>query len=99
MGAKSFGDSHHFFRTSHLEVEHGPYGCGQARDVVVLNVSPVLPKVGRDTVGTGAFADERAFDGVGEGGAPRLPKRRDVIDVDVESLAGHVGRISSPLPR
>jgi len=46
-----------------------------------------------------ALAEKCALDGIGETCTTRLAKRRDVIDVDVETLARHVGRTSSPLPR
>ena len=62
-------------------------------------MASVFPQMRRNSVGTRALADERAFDGVGKAGATRLAKRRDVIDVDVESLALHCSRTSLMLPR
>src|SRR3954466_7519785 len=42
-----------------------------------------------DTVGAGAFANQRAFDGVGIWAPACLAHRRDVIDVDAQVLSRH----------
>jgi hypothetical protein len=98
MRTQPLGDRQHLVGARHLEVEVRFHRCGETFHVVVLNVPAILAKMRGDTVGAGAFAHGRAFDGVGLRAPSRLAKRRDVINVDVETLSFH-GRTGSPLRR
>ncbi len=77
-----------------LQVEHGRDRRGQLPDIVVLDVAAILPEVRGDSVGATPLGRERGHDRIGLVGAPRLPYRGHVIDVDIkahENVAGGGG--------
>jgi hypothetical protein len=76
----------HLVGAGDLEVEIGPDGGPQNSHIGVLDVPPVLAKVRRNAVGANFLANEGRLDGVGLVAAPRLPERRDVVDVYIKTL-------------
>ena len=93
-GLEVAGQRHDVGAGGQLQVEHGGHRRGQLPDVVVLDVAAILPKVGGDSVGATPLGRERGHDRIRLVGAPRLPYRGDVIDVDVkahENVAGGGG--------
>jgi hypothetical protein len=88
VGTQARSDGEHFIGARHLEVEHRTDRRPDPLDISIVDVPPVLAEVGGDAIGAGFLARERDLHRVGFRGAARLPNRRDVIDVDVESLVG-----------
>ena len=62
----------------------GLHAGGQARQIVILNVPPILAQMHGDAVGSGAFGQQCRLDRVRIARAASLTKRRDMIDIDAE---------------
>ncbi len=77
---------HHLVGARELEVEISPDGGPQDSDVGVLDMAAILPEVSGDPVHADFLADQGGFDGVRLVSAPRLPERRDVVDVHIKAL-------------
>jgi hypothetical protein len=71
-----------------LQVEH-PDGRGQALDVVILDVAPVLAQVDRNAVRARRFAQRGRLERIGLVGPSRLTHRGHVVDIDVEPDRHH----------
>ena len=78
-------DRQHLRRHRHFEIERRERGGGQPRDVLVADVAPVLAQMRGDVVGAGLDGELRRAQRIGIAPAPRIPQRRDVIDVDAEA--------------
>jgi len=74
----------HLVGRRHLQIETTAHRLAQAAHVVVLDVPPIFAKMHRDSVGAAELRLDRGRDRVRLQGAPRLPDRRHVIDVDAE---------------
>ena len=96
MGTQALRKGDHLVGAGDLEVEHRGDRRGDRVDIGVLHVSPVFAQVRGDTVGAGAFAGAHGIDWYGFVTAPCLTNRRDVVDVDVQSLRNrrHVSRVT-----
>ena len=68
----------------HLQVELDVDELAQPPHVLVLDVAAILAQVDGDAVGSAQVRFDGRPDRVGLVGAPRLPQRRDVVDVDTE---------------
>ena len=68
-----------------LGVQHRAHALGEALEIAVLNVAPVFAQVRGDAVGSGGLGELRGCYRVRLVGAPRLPYRRDVIDVHIQT--------------
>src|SRR5262249_6296875 len=79
------GDLDHLVGRGHLDVEMRDDDLFERDQVVILNVTPVAPKMGRDAVGAGQFANHGGGHRVRLVGPARLTDRRYVINVDVQS--------------
>jgi hypothetical protein len=55
-------------------------------NIGILDVPAIFPEMGGDPVSAGGFAGSRGENGVRLISTPRLTKRGDVIDIDVEPL-------------
>jgi len=87
MRTKRPGDAKHLVGARHHEVEHSSDGFGELPDVLILDMPAIFTKVRGDSVGAGLFAQSRGRDRVGLVASTRLSDGRDVIHVDVQSLA------------
>ena len=83
VGTNSPGDRQHFVRERHLEIDDAAHRLGQPLDIVVLDVPPILAKVGGDPVCPGVLANRRSDDRVRVHAAARLTECGDMIHVDV----------------
>ena len=77
-------DLEHLVRHRHLEVHAGLEQIAQRAHVLHLDVPPVLAQMQRDAVRAGELRGERGMHRIRIARAPRLPQRRDVIDVDAQ---------------
>ena len=73
----------------HLQVEPVRHQLPQQAHVALLDVAAVLAQVNGDAVGAAQEGQHRGRHRVGFVRPPRLPQRRDVVDVDAEP--DHVG--------
>ena len=85
-GVQTLTKCYHLFGGGALQVEHRCDRCGESRDIVVLDVTPVLAQVRRYAVGTGLFAEQGGRHRVGLMPAACLSDRGDVVDVDIQAL-------------
>jgi hypothetical protein len=99
IGLEAARERHDVLAGGELEVEHRADGRAQALDVGIVDVTPVLAQVRRDSVGSRLLAQPGGRRRVGLVGPPCLPQRRHVIDVDVEpeAAARHCSRVPRPL--
>ena len=88
-------DVDHLVGRRHLEVELDVHELAQPAHVLVLDVAPVLAQVDGDAVGAAQVRLDRRPHRVGLVGAPRLPQRRDVVDVDAELDHGRSSPVRS----
>jgi hypothetical protein len=84
--AYPLGNGYHLRHARKLEIEKRSHVPSQPADVVVLNVSAVLPKMGSDAIRAGFLARKGGGYWIRFQSAPCLPQCRDVIDVHVEAL-------------
>ena len=87
--AHALGNREHLCRAGHLQVEWRAEPQAQRVHVRVVHMPPVLAEMRGNAVGAGGLARQGGRDGIGLGRAPRLPKRGDVIDVDIEANRSH----------
>ena len=83
----------------HLEVELDVDELAQPPHVLVLDVAAVLAQVHGDAVGAAEVRLDRGPHRIGLVGAPRLPQRRDVVDVDAEFNHGGRSPVRAPVER
>lgn len=95
-GLKRHRDAEHLLGERHLEIEDRADRAREAVYVVILNVSSILAQVRGDSVRTRALAVLCRGDRIRLVGASRLTQRRDMIDVDVQSLMG-CSHVCSPV--
>jgi hypothetical protein len=79
-------DRDHLIRAGELEVEVGLDGRAQDANVGVLNVTPVLAQVSRDTVRSDLLANQSGLGRIGLVTPPRLSQRGDVVNIYVKAL-------------
>ncbi len=88
------GDRQHLVGRGHFEVERDGQLGGQAGDVVVGDVAPVLAEMRGNAVGAGLGGEQGGADRIGIAGAARVPDRRDVIDIDPKAqMIAHAARL------
>ena len=85
MGVKPGRDPDHLGGGGHLEVERHEQLALEALHVLVPDMPPVLPQVGRDAVGARQNGEVRRPDWVRVRAAPGVPHGRDVVNVDAEA--------------
>ena len=79
------GDRKHLLGRRHLEIErHRQFGR-EAGNVLIGDVPPVLAQMGGDTVGAGLGGEQAGAHRVGIACPPRVPDRRDMVDIDPEA--------------
>jgi hypothetical protein len=74
----------HFFGHSHLEIKPGSKLVNHAPDIGVLNMPSILAQVHGNTVCTRRLGLQSSDDRARIPYPARLPKRRDMIDIDTE---------------
>jgi hypothetical protein len=83
------GDLQHLLRRRHLQVERNGQLLGEAGNIVVGNVPPILAQMRGDAVRARVLRDQCRTHGIGVGRAARIPDRRDMVDIDPEpQMAG-----------
>ena len=82
------GNENHFLGGGHLEVQAGRDRFAQAPDVIILDMSSVLPQVHGDAVGAREFRQQRGGDRVRLGCLTRLPDSGYMVHI--YSQLGHV---------
>jgi hypothetical protein len=85
MRARRQRDLEHLARDRHFEIERREIGCGESGDVFIADVAAILAKMRGDVVGAGLHGEFCGAQGVGVAPAPRVPQRRDMVDVDAET--------------
>ena|SRR5690242_965689 len=99
MWLDPLGQREHLGDAGHLEIENPARFFLDARDVVILNVSPVFSKMSGYAISAGTFAKLRGGGRIRLLSPARLTDGRNVIDVDVEAtvlrtLRGHLFCVS-----
>jgi len=61
-GPEAAGDAYNLGHNRHLKVEGNPEHPFEPREIPVLNVAPVLAKMGRDAVGAGLLGNQCGLD-------------------------------------
>jgi hypothetical protein len=87
-GLKRRRNPEHLLGERHLEIENGADRAREPAHVVILDVSSIFAQVRGDSIGPGALAQLSRGDRIGLLGPSRLTDRRDVVDVDVQTLMG-----------
>ena len=85
VGTVAQGDGLHLGRRGHFQVQGDVQPVGQARDVGVRDMAAVFPQMGGDAVGTGLLRQKGGAQGIGPGGAARVPHGGHMVDVDAQS--------------
>ncbi len=82
---QSAGDSHHFRRDRHLEVELGAHGRHERGDIGVLDVPAVFAQMHGDAVRAAALGRTGGLDQIWVRRAARLAHGGNMVDVDAEA--------------
>ena len=85
MRAHLAGDADHLRRRRHFEIERLGDALLEADDVIVDDVTAILPQMRGDAVGAGRNGDLGGLDRIGMPPAARISHGGDVIDVDAEA--------------
>ena len=86
VGSEPLGYVEHLFGEGHLQVEDRAYPTGQTAHIFVLYMPAILAEVRGYPVGARILAERGRGYRIRFVGAPRLAKRGDMVDVDVETL-------------
>src|SRR5207302_7391866 len=78
-------DPDHFFSRCHLEIQVSLYHASQQAYIFILNMPSITAQMDGYAARSREIRQHRCGNDVGFPGASRLPYRRDVIDVDVQS--------------
>lgn len=81
-GSCRFSDSNHLVGHRHFKVESGFQQFAQKRNVPILDMASVFPKMGCDAAGTRLLSHQGGVDDLRIQGASRLPDGGNVIDID-----------------
>ena len=80
------GKLQHLIRAGHLEIEKSGDPGFEQLDVPVLDMTAVFPQVGGDPVRSRGFAKHRGLERIGLNASTSLPKGRNMINIDVQTL-------------
>jgi hypothetical protein len=90
VGTVAQRDFEHLLGRRHFEVERDFEPRHERVDIGVGDVAPILAQMGGDAVGAGRRRGQRGADRIGMQASPRVPDRRDMVDIDAEAqMARH----------
>ncbi len=85
-GLHRAGDAHHLLGGGHLQVQPRLQRVLAHPHVTVLDMPPVFAQMNGDAVRACLLGYERRVQRIRIAGAPRLPQRGDVVDIDAEMM-------------
>jgi len=83
MRAHPFREFQHFTRERHFQIQKSTHIPDEQVYIFILNVAPILSKVGGDSIRAAAFTENSCGNRIGFLSAAGLPQCRDVIHVYV----------------
>ena len=98
MGPGLEGDGEHLPRRGHFQIERFFDLGSQPRDILVANMTTILPQMRGDPVGAGFDGGVGCLDGIGMVSAACVPNRGDVVDVDPEAQMRNCRQMLVPEP-